>query len=80
MPFNTVHIGRNEVLMHISAGGGGCGAPADREPAAVLADLQDGKISLESARDIYGLTFDETPPARDGQRRRAPRQRELATP
>lgn len=61
MPFSTIHIGRNEVLMHISAGGGGCGAPMDRNPAAVLADLQDGKISLESARDVYGLTFDDSP-------------------
>jgi N-methylhydantoinase B/oxoprolinase/acetone carboxylase alpha subunit len=36
-----------------TAGGGGHGAPADRDPALVQADLRNGKISLEAAREFY---------------------------
>jgi N-methylhydantoinase B len=36
-------------------GGGGYGAPDHRNPASVLADVQAGKISLERARNAYGV-------------------------
>lgn len=39
-------------------GAGGYGDPLERERAALLADLRDGKVSLESARDDYGLIID----------------------
>ena len=38
-----------------TAGGGGYGAVAGRDEAAVRADLDDGKISREAAADTYGL-------------------------
>lgn len=41
------------------AGGGGYGAPELRERAAVIADLQDGLISLDAARDVYRLSPEE---------------------
>jgi N-methylhydantoinase B len=49
-------------LWEYIAGGAGYGDPLDREPAAVLADVLDGKISTELAREAYGvrLTADST--------------------
>ena len=37
-----------------TAGGGGHGNPLDRDPALVQADLRNGKITLEAAREFYG--------------------------
>jgi N-methylhydantoinase B/oxoprolinase/acetone carboxylase alpha subunit len=37
-----------------TAGGGGHGTPMARDPALVQADLRDGKVSLEAAREFYG--------------------------
>jgi N-methylhydantoinase B len=36
-------------------GSGGYGAPADRDPERVRRDLEEDRISRETARDIYGL-------------------------
>jgi N-methylhydantoinase B len=44
---------KGDRLMIATAGGGGYGAPADRGPEQVLADLRNGKISPQAARDIY---------------------------
>jgi len=35
--------------------GGGYGDPLDRDPAAVLGDVLDGYVSIEGARDDYGV-------------------------
>lgn len=40
-------------------GGGGFGDPLERDPEAVLADYLDKTISLESARRLYGVAFDD---------------------
>jgi N-methylhydantoinase B len=42
-------------LWEYIAGGAGYGDPLDREPAAVLADLLDGKVSAASATTAYGV-------------------------
>ena len=42
------------VIRHEQAGAGGWGDPAGRDPAAVAADLADGKISPERAEADYG--------------------------
>ena len=36
------------------AGGGGYGDPGSRDRAAVAADLADGYVSPEAARQVYG--------------------------
>ena len=41
-----------------SAGGGGYGPPAERDLAAIQADLDDGYISPTAARDDYGLVVE----------------------
>ncbi len=38
-----------------SPGGGGWGDPTSRDPQAVLADLRDGIISAQAAREIYAV-------------------------
>ncbi len=38
-------------------GGGGVGAPSDRDPQAVLRDVVDGYVSLDAAKSIYGVTI-----------------------
>ncbi|MGR8919750.1 MAG: hydantoinase B/oxoprolinase family protein [Gammaproteobacteria bacterium] len=47
-----------ETFMFESTGGGGWGQPLARDPAAVLDDVLDEYISLESARDVYGVVID----------------------
>ena len=42
-------------LLVESAGGGGYGDPERRDRGRVRADLADGKVSAEAAREVYGL-------------------------
>jgi len=43
----------------LCATGGGYGDPLDRDPAAVLADIQDARVDPATARDIYGVVVTE---------------------
>src|SRR5262245_5076937 len=47
-----------DVMHHRMAGGGGHGSPLDRDPAAVLQDVLDDKVSVAAARDSYGVVVD----------------------
>jgi N-methylhydantoinase B len=42
----------------LTPGGGGFGDPRERDPAAVLADVVDGYVSVEQARKAYGIVVD----------------------
>jgi N-methylhydantoinase B len=44
-------------LCEYIAGGAGYGDPLDRDPAAVLADLLDGKITAAGAATEYGVAL-----------------------
>jgi N-methylhydantoinase B len=44
-----------DVLDVWTSGGGGYGDPLERDPRLVLADVLDGKVSLEAARTAYGV-------------------------
>src|SRR5262249_60678276 len=44
----------------VTAGGGGWGDPLDRDPARVRADVIDEYVSLDAARDQYGVVFTAT--------------------
>ena len=48
----TLHKGDRIVVA--TAGGGGYGPPLERDAALLLADLRNGKVSLEAARTFYG--------------------------
>ena len=50
----------DERIYHRQAGGGGWGDPLLRSPADVARDVKNGKVSLEAAREAYGVVLDET--------------------
>ncbi|MFF2018549.1 hydantoinase B/oxoprolinase family protein [Paenibacillus sp. NPDC058177] len=53
-----VPLDQGDVVRLITATGGGYGNPLLRPADKVLADWKDGYISLEQARDLYGLVID----------------------
>jgi N-methylhydantoinase B len=55
----TVSMPADTVVTLELPGGGGFGDPKERDRAAVAADLEEGYISGEAAREVYGL---EAPP------------------
>jgi N-methylhydantoinase B len=55
--FSNVPVGEGDVFTRPSAGGGGLGDPLTRDPAAVREDVADGYVSLERARDDYGVVL-----------------------
>ncbi|MCC5576959.1 hydantoinase B/oxoprolinase family protein [Microtetraspora sp. AC03309] len=46
-----------EIVRVRTTGGGGWGSPYDRDPEAVAADVRDGKVSAEAAREEYGVVL-----------------------
>ena len=48
-----------ERLYHRQAGGGGWGDPLQREPELVARDVKNEKVSVEAARDDYGIVLDQ---------------------
>ncbi|MCW2983205.1 MAG: hydantoinase B/oxoprolinase family protein [Conexibacter sp.] len=48
-------IGRGDVLVTVSGGGGGLGDPLLRDPALVVADVVAGYLTAAHAREIYGV-------------------------
>ena len=49
-----------DVIQFQSAGGGGYGDPLQRDPEAVEADVSNGYVSIEGAKDAYGVVVDPT--------------------
>jgi N-methylhydantoinase B len=50
--------GPNTSVRVATAGGGGWGDPLERDPERVLADVRDEFVSVQSARDDYGVVID----------------------
>jgi N-methylhydantoinase B len=46
-----------ELIRHIQPGGGGWGNPLDRDPAAVLHDVINEKVSRCKAEELYGVVL-----------------------
>ena len=55
MPMAADVLGQRDSYTHVSAGGGGFGDAFERDPAAVLEDVLDGKVSVVAARERYGV-------------------------
>jgi N-methylhydantoinase B len=55
----TVELMPGDVISVRTCGGGGYGPPAEREPARVLRDVLEGKVSLARARDIYKVAISD---------------------
>jgi N-methylhydantoinase B len=58
LPMEVIRLKRGDVFRHVIAGGGGWGDPLERDPAAVLEDVLDEKVSVAYARAEYGVVID----------------------
>ena len=54
----TTSVSNNEVIRTQTPGGGGWGDPKQRDPRSVQLDVLEGIVSVERARDIYGVAID----------------------
>jgi len=57
MPMEAIKWRAGDVFRHVSAGGGGYGDPLARDPALVLADVLDEKVSTAAARELYAVVI-----------------------
>ncbi len=57
-PFGLTQLKPGDVVTIDAAGGGGYGNPLDREPERVERDVVEGYVSLEKAREDYGVVID----------------------
>ncbi|MAF47918.1 MAG: hydantoinase, partial [Rhodospirillaceae bacterium] len=56
-PHRMVDVKTGDVLVKHSAGGGGVGNPAERDPEAVRDDLRNGLVSAEAALEVYRVAI-----------------------
>ena len=54
----TAPMRRGDLIRHELASGGGWGDPLERDPAMVLADFLDEKVTAGHARQVYGVVID----------------------
>ena len=54
----TLSLESDDVVSYETPGGGGYGDPLKRDPEAVLSDVIDEKVSVERAREVYGVVVD----------------------
>ena len=54
----STHMAAGQRLYHRQPGGGGWGDPLTRDPEAVARDVSEDKVSLEQAREQYGVVLD----------------------
>jgi N-methylhydantoinase B len=55
-----VKVADGERIRSYSCGGGGYGAPMERDPAAVLQDVVEGWVTRQRAEEIYGVAIDQS--------------------
>ena len=65
-PKSTVDLLAGDVVSYRTCGGGGYGPATERDPALVLRDVLEGKVSAQRARDLYRVAIDTAA----GERRR----------
>ncbi len=56
---NGVKLTKGTVITSLTGGGGGYGNVLERDPNAVLRDVEDGYVSIEHARKAYGVIVSE---------------------
>ncbi len=54
---DVLPVARGDVVSLRTAGAGGYGDPAERDPGLVLADVRRGLVSPEAARAVYGVVL-----------------------
>jgi N-methylhydantoinase B len=50
----TVELKAGQIVELVTPGGGGYGAPSERQDEAILRDLREERITAEFAQRIYG--------------------------
>jgi len=55
--FTNVRLRLGDHVLIATPGGGGYGPPSERDPDLVVLDHEDGWISTEAARDLYGVVI-----------------------
>src|SRR6185436_16806434 len=63
-PIGDVSLEPGEWVAGNEAGGGGYGDPLARELGAVAADVREGYVSVQAAREQYGVVLDYDSAAR----------------
>ncbi len=56
----VVPLLEGERIVSYSCGGGGYGAPTERDPEMVRRDVAEGYISAERASEVYGVALDDS--------------------
>jgi N-methylhydantoinase B len=56
---STIDLVPGDVISVRTCGGGGYGPAAERDPARVVRDVLEGKVSTERARDVYRVAIRE---------------------
>ena len=51
-----MELRKGDILTLYTAGGGGFGPVAERDPNAVLRDVRQGYLTAETARRVYGVS------------------------
>jgi N-methylhydantoinase B len=57
----TVPMRKGDLFHHVMAGGGGYGDPLERDPALVLEDVLEEKVTRAHAADAYGVVIADGP-------------------
>jgi N-methylhydantoinase B len=70
----TAPVGLEECVRVETCGGGGYGPAWQRDPALVLRDVREEKVSAQRARDVYGVVIDTRAWTIDGDATRRLRQ------
>jgi N-methylhydantoinase B len=55
-----VELSEGDRVRIVTGCGGGYGEPREREPERVEADVRDGYVTLEDAREVYGVVLDRS--------------------
>ncbi len=63
----TLGVNPGDVILHVQPGGGGWGDPLERDPAAVRRDVENEKVSVAKAEELYGVVIDSETLGLDGE-------------
>ncbi|MBQ7625419.1 MAG: hydantoinase B/oxoprolinase family protein [Clostridia bacterium] len=55
---DVIPVEYGDTVTCLTASGGGCGDPFERDPEKVAEDVSLGLVSLKRARDVYGVALD----------------------
>jgi N-methylhydantoinase B len=58
MPSTVTALLKGDRFCHIAAGGAGHGDPLMRSPQAVREDVLDDRITVQMAREVYGVVLE----------------------